>query len=122
MHSWRSELFRCLLSDRCSPWRWFYCRAAVDRLSLLRSPGDFAAFDQNPVPPATPDWSPVRSFGGYAGWGEQAILQQKAAQACSCAQSCGVHGHDHATAWSSRLPISDLKSFWGAFGCACWAV
>jgi predicted amidohydrolase YtcJ len=86
--------------------------------------GDFAPFDQNPVPPAMPDWSPVRSFGGYAGWGEQpqADLQKKAAQACGCAHGCGVHGHDHATAWSAKLPISDLKSFWGALGCACWAV
>ena len=30
--------------------------------------------------------------------------------------------NDHATAWSSRLPIADLKGFWGALGCACWAV
>ena len=35
---------------------------------------------------------------------------------------CAVHGHNHALAWSSRLPIADLKSFWGALGCACWAV
>jgi hypothetical protein len=41
---------------------------------------------------------------------------------CGCANSCGVHGHDHARAWSGRLPVSDLKSFWGALGCACWAV
>jgi hypothetical protein len=33
-----------------------------------------------------------------------------------------VHGHDHARAWSSKLPIGDLRSFWGALGCACWAV
>jgi hypothetical protein len=33
-----------------------------------------------------------------------------------------VHGHDHARAWSGRLPVSDFKSFWGALGCACWAV
>ena len=86
--------------------------------------GDFASLDENPVPPAMPDWSPVRRFGGYAGWGEgpQANLQQKAAQACGCANSCNVHGHDHATAWSGKLPISDLKGFWGALGCACWAV
>ncbi|MDB5363809.1 MAG: Amidohydrolase 3 [Rhodospirillales bacterium] len=86
--------------------------------------GDFAPLDENPVPPAMPDWSPVRSFGGYAGWGEapQANLQQKAAQACGCAHSCGVHGHDHASAWGGKLPISDLKGFWGALGCACWAV
>ena len=86
--------------------------------------GAFATLDQNPVPPAMPDWSPVRSFGGYAAWGEQpqANLQQKAAQACGCTHSCTVHGHDHATAWSSKLPISDLKGFWGVLGCACWAV
>jgi predicted amidohydrolase YtcJ len=87
--------------------------------------GEFGPLDENPVPPAMPDWSPVRAFGGYAAWGEaqpQASLQQKAAHACGCANSCTVHGHDHATAWSSKLPISDLKGFWGALGCACWAV
>ena len=40
---------------------------------------------------------------------------------CGCANSCGVHGHDHAAAWSSKLPISDLESFWGALGCSCFA-
>jgi hypothetical protein len=24
--------------------------------------------------------------------------------------------------WSSKLPIADLKSFWGALDCAGWAV
>ncbi|HVJ43014.1 MAG TPA: amidohydrolase [Dongiaceae bacterium] len=89
--------------------------------------GDFAKLDDNPVPPAMPDWSPVRRFGGYGAWGEQAAetghaVHRVAASECGCAHQCGVHGHDHATAWSSRLPISDLKSFWGALGCACWAV
>jgi hypothetical protein len=41
---------------------------------------------------------------------------------CGCANNCMIHGHDHATAWSSKLPIADLRSFWGALGCACWAV
>jgi hypothetical protein len=45
-----------------------------------------------------------------------------AALSCACAISCNIHGHDHASAWSSQLPTSDLKSFWGALGCACWAV
>ncbi|MDQ0322592.1 putative amidohydrolase YtcJ [Pararhizobium capsulatum DSM 1112] len=89
--------------------------------------GDFADLDDNPVPPAMPDWSPVRTFGGYAGWGEpqgagKNSLRMKAASLCGCANSCNVHNHDHATAWSSKLPISDLKGFWGALGCACWAV
>lgn len=87
--------------------------------------GDFAPLDEAAPPPAMPDWSPVRRFGGYAAWGDTeraGVLQQTAAASCGCANSCGVHGHDHATAWSSRLPVSDLKSFWGALGCACWAV
>jgi predicted amidohydrolase YtcJ len=89
--------------------------------------GDFARFDEAPPPPAMPDWSPVRAFGGYAAWAEPegagcGALQRKAAAACGCANSCNVHGHAHATAWSSKLPIADLKSFWGALGCACWAV
>jgi hypothetical protein len=29
-------------------------------------------------------------------------------------------GHDHASAWSSKLPVTDLKAFWGALGCARW--
>ncbi len=89
--------------------------------------GGFAPLDEAPPPPAMPDWSPVRRFGGYAAWGDTdpagaAAVQRMAAAGCGCANSCGVHGHDHASAWSARLPISDLKSFWGALGCACWAV
>jgi predicted amidohydrolase YtcJ len=88
--------------------------------------GDFARFDESPPPPAMPDWSPVRRFGGYAAWADpdslQPALLNQAAANCGCANQCGVHGHDHATAWSAKLPISDLKSFWGALGCACWAV
>ena len=85
----------------------------------------FARFDETPPPAAMPDWSPVRTFGGYAAWSEPAMqpaLLRKAAQVCGCSSACGVHGHDHASAWSSKLPIADLKSFWGALGCACWAV
>jgi len=89
--------------------------------------GEFASYDQSAPPPAMPDWSPVRRFGGYGNWGEQegAPLQatlRQAAAACACANDCNVHGHQHATAWSSKLPIADLKGFWGALGCACWAV
>lgn len=89
--------------------------------------GDFSAEDETDIPPAMPAWSPVRSFGGYAAWGEpegagRNSLRRTAISACGCANDCSVHGHDHATAWSSSLPISDLKGFWGALGCACWAV
>jgi predicted amidohydrolase YtcJ len=82
--------------------------------------GDFAALDEATPPPAMPDWSPVRRFGGYAAWAEAPMAE--AVTNCSCANSCCIHGHNHARAWSVRLPVSDLKSFWGALGCACWAV
>ncbi|ASG25387.1 amidohydrolase [Nitrospirillum viridazoti] len=88
--------------------------------------GDFANHDAAPIPPAMPDWSPVRTFGGYGAWNllepTNTKLQRQAAQSCGCDSACGVHGHSHATAWSAKLPIRDLKSFWGALGCACWAV
>src|ERR1700741_3118501 len=93
---------------------------------IVYGSGDFKALDDVVPPPAMPDWSPVRSFGGYGNWAGSARKAQAARayamQACGCANACAVHGHDHARAWSGRLPVSDLKSFWGALGCACWAV
>ena len=87
---------------------------------------DFASLEQVTVPPAMPDWSPVRTFGGYGAWGDPNAAKSASAHtfamSCGCANACAVHGHDHALAWSSQLPIADLKSFWGALGCACWAV
>jgi predicted amidohydrolase YtcJ len=79
-----------------------------------------------PPPPAMPDWSPVRTFGGYhksapRGAGAEAA-ERVAAAACGCATACGVHGHAHASAWGAAVPTSDPRSFWGALGCACWAV
>jgi predicted amidohydrolase YtcJ len=91
---------------------------------VVYAAGDFKQLDQ-PPPPAMPDWSPVRSYGGYGAWAqprERESMRLQFAQSCGCASSCGIHGHDHARAWSSRLPVDDLKSFWGALGCACWAV
>jgi predicted amidohydrolase YtcJ len=87
----------------------------------------FAHLDDSAPPPAMPDWSPVRRFGGFGAWkdskGEgEASLQQMAAASCGCSNGCAVHGHDHARAWSGNAPTSDLNSFWGALGCACWAV
>jgi predicted amidohydrolase YtcJ len=94
---------------------------------IVYGASDFARFDEAPLPPAMPAWSPVRAFGGYAAWGDaetagKRAVARQAASLCGCANQCNVHGHDHAAAWSSKLPISDLKGFWGALGCACWAV
>ncbi len=126
------------LADLIVPDRDFFACAEAeiaDTTSLLTivggkvvyGDGVFAAHDDNALPPAMPDWSPVRHFGGYAAWGDderatsRAPLQRTAA-ACGCAKACHVHAHRHAEAWSSRLPVTDLKGFWGALGCSCWAV
>nr|WP_230473784.1 amidohydrolase [Dyella choica] len=84
----------------------------------------FQQFDDRPLPPAMPEWSPVRRYGGYAAWGNgQAPAAMNQVHACDCG-GCAIHGHNHPRAWSTNLPIAeaDLKSFWGALGCACWAV
>ncbi|MDM0015323.1 amidohydrolase [Variovorax sp. J22P168] len=90
--------------------------------------GPFASEDDGAPPPAMPDWSPVRMFGGYDRWNEregaplQAARAAAAVTSCACANACSLHGHRHATAWTRQVPVTDLKSFWGALGCACWAV
>ena len=74
-----------------------------------------------PLPPAMPDWSPVRTFGGYQKRSADAQRHRKYAFAatCGCGAACGVHGHAHA--WGLSVPTDD-RSFWGALGCSCWAV
>jgi predicted amidohydrolase YtcJ len=88
--------------------------------------GDFKSLDAGGPPPAMPDWSPVRSFGGYGAWlkvGDSARdLPVRSTSVCGSHAPCAVHGHDHARAWFGSIPVSDLKSFWGTFGCACWAI
>ena len=90
---------------------------------MVYGAGPFASDDEATLPPAMPDWSPVRSFKGYGAWVEQegkplqAVMQEQAG-----ARACQVHGHQHAKSWASSAPVSDSKSFWGALGCACWAV
>jgi len=62
------------------------------------------------LPPVMPEWSPVRSYGGY---------QQSAAAMTNT--SCAMHRHAHAAA--TRVPIQskDARGFWGALGCGCFA-
>ncbi len=90
--------------------------------------GAFASWDDGGPPPAMPDWSPVRRFVGYhrksdvVGAPLQSVLRRNATAACGCSQACLVHGHDHLAATRRTVPASDLKGFWGALGCGCWAV
>jgi predicted amidohydrolase YtcJ len=93
---------------------------------VVYATGGFAGYDEGGPPPAMPDWSPVRVFGGYGGWAwgrrEAGDSVRAARSAAPLAHACGVHGHGHSKAWMTNPPVSDLKSFWGAIGCACWAI
>jgi predicted amidohydrolase YtcJ len=80
---------------------------------VVHGEGDFAPLAPE-LPRAMPDWSPVATFGGYP--------RAKLADACGCASGCAVHGHDHAAALGADMPVADARSFWGVFGCGCWAV
>lgn len=78
------------------------------------------------LPAASPNWSPVRSFGGYQSRKAAAADMPEAerryhyAAMCRCASACLVHGHDHAAAAVAALPTSDARGFWGALGCSCY--
>ncbi|PXA97662.1 amidohydrolase [Nostoc sp. 3335mG] len=86
--------------------------------TVVHGEGDYA--DIAPaLPRPMPDWSPVATFGGYHRVPETA---QKLASACGCHSACAVHGHDHAAALGASAPVADVQSFWGSFGCVCWAI
>ncbi|ONF97300.1 amidohydrolase [Sphingomonas jeddahensis] len=84
---------------------------------VVHGEGDFARFAPE-MPRPMPDWSPVATFGGL----RRPDTARKFAAACGCASACNVHGHDHAAALGQPVPAADVQSFWGAFGCGCWAV
>ena len=89
---------------------------------IVFAKGDFRSLDM-PPPPAMPDWSPVRTYGGYAAWNEPDPAGNAAmASQCGCASACAVHGHAHGRAVTAAIPARDLRSCWGVLGCACWAV
>jgi predicted amidohydrolase YtcJ len=75
-----------------------------------------------PLPPAMPDWSPVNRYGEYqhaAAEPEPAVRAMAAA--CGCGRACAVHGHDHGRTAAAPVREEDLRGFWGALGCSCWA-
>ncbi len=74
------------------------------------------------LPPPMPDWSPVGRYGGYQHAGLPDATRHAMAAVCGCGSACGVHGHDHARTAAAPVRDSDLRSFWGALGCSCWAV
>jgi len=80
---------------------------------IIHGAAEFAHLDEATPPPAMPDWSPVRRFGGYAAWGDREAGTATKAAMRQTASACG------------RARVGDVHDFttlWGALGCACWAV
>lgn len=88
---------------------------------VVHGAGDFAGLAPA-LPPASPSWSPAGAFPEPGRRAEAAATVHARACHDGCASGCGLHGHQHQIAWATPLPISDLKSFWGALGCSCFAL
>ena len=78
---------------------------------------DFGHFDP-PLPPVSPEWSPVGCYGGY--------YQEHRNMASGFAQNipCAMHGAHHL--YQSKHDKTGLASalrdpFWGSLGCTCFA-
>ncbi|MDX5593368.1 amidohydrolase [Pseudovibrio sp. SPO723] len=90
---------------------------------IVYASGAFASYDP-PLPPASPSWSPVLHLSSPAQREGVYAPPQAMERAChdGCSHGCGLHGHQHQIAWATPIPTKDLKSFWGALGCSCFAV
>jgi predicted amidohydrolase YtcJ len=81
-----------------------------------------------PLPPASPDWSPVRYNEGVfrPSAGTPAVpMAHDVHHGAACRIHGGhrhshTHGHRH-IAWKNPVPASDRHAFWGALGCSCFA-
>jgi predicted amidohydrolase YtcJ len=72
------------------------------------------------LPEPMPDWSPVRRWGGYQpGTLGAAAASLAHAHAHADGGDCGVHRH-HSHAGHHEAQ-GDLRAFWGALGCSCFA-
>lgn len=65
-----------------------------------------------PLPPASPDWSPVRVYGGH-------YDVNRAPAAAMAGHRCVGHDHGHASPGLTAAAPKD--PFWGAVGCSCFA-
>ncbi len=79
---------------------------------IVYGAGEFAQLDAAAPPPATPDWSPVRRFGGYGAWADREHPATRAARS----QSTTACAHLRTADTGAFTP------FWGARGCSCWAL
>jgi predicted amidohydrolase YtcJ len=73
-----------------------------------------------PLPPTSPDWSPVNKFGGYYKRSRKSGGANGATAAVAGAAMCAVHVDRRGLAWFADIPAADQREFWGALGCTCW--
>ncbi|MDJ0655470.1 MAG: amidohydrolase family protein [Xanthomonadales bacterium] len=108
-------------------------RSIVSVLTVLGGEvvyADDAYSDLNPpLPPASPDWSPVEHYHGahrhHAHDHGQNHPHSHAHNLAACASQdhhhCDMHGSNRNIVWSSPVPARDPHAFWGALGCSCFA-
>jgi predicted amidohydrolase YtcJ len=94
---------------------------------IVHGDGDFRRLAPA-LPPVSPDWSPVKRFGGHhpiAATTAATTANMAAAHGHACNgyghAACGLHGHAHARAWLAPVAAGDRNAFWGALGCSCFA-
>jgi len=76
--------------------------------NVVHGAGDFKDLAP-PLPPASPDWSPVRTYGGH--------YHAHVHSAAMASHLCMGHGHHN----HSRIARAPKDPFWGTLGCACFA-
>src|SRR5579862_1110623 len=92
---------------------------------IVHASGDFSSLAP-PIPPVSPAWSPVATYGGYQSRRKAGLLTSASerryqyAAACSCSSACLVHRHDHDFVSRASAPPADAALFWGALGCSCF--
>ena len=78
---------------------------------------DFDRFDP-PLPPVSPEWSPVGRYGGY--YQEHRDVISEFAQNFPCAIH-GAHHHPYSEHDKTGLASALRDPFWGSLGCTCFA-
>jgi predicted amidohydrolase YtcJ len=79
---------------------------------IVHGDGDFGSLAP-PLPPASPDWSPVNAFGGHRHRHHLAAHSPAGPASRACAQHARPHSHAH-----HHVP---RDPFWGPLGCGCFA-
>ncbi len=83
---------------------------------VVHGDGDFRDLAP-PLPPASPDWSPVRAFGGHWEAAEARPLVARTLPGCAV----HGHGHHHHGVGDHSHGGKPVDPFWGSLGCACFA-